>query len=77
MPHAVRKQKIKKPRGVTQITQQADHLSLPDCKGRPFRISQHTMSLVLVILALLYALFAGLRNVNDADMRFHLPPDAT
>ena len=40
--------------------------------GGRFRLTRHRVNLALIILALLYAIFAGLHTVFDLDMGWHL-----
>jgi len=72
MPRAARNQKMKKPRRDVRSPSQAERNQRPAERARSSLLRPRTVSLVLTILAMVYALFAGLRTINDVDMGFHL-----
>jgi tetratricopeptide (TPR) repeat protein len=72
MAQAVRTQRTKRLRRGARGTLQGERNPHPAETPRSFRLSPRTVSLVLTILALVYAFLAGLRTVSDPDMGFHL-----
>lgn len=72
MPHAVRKQTMKKPRREARNSSQVERDQPSAQKNRSFGTGHRTVCRVLIIMALAYAFLAGLRTVSDTDMGFHL-----
>ena len=72
MPHAVQKQKTKKPRRDVRRPSQAEYNQPPARRWGLFGLTQRKATVTLITLAMVYALIAGLRTINDFDMGFHL-----